>query len=66
MLPLITSCAQDSLGGNCRTRMIAAIWAESEQIEETLATMRFAARMMRVKTRPSVNIAKDNPELVEK
>lgn len=50
--------AQDSLGGNCRTRVVACVWSTEAQFEETVATLRFATRMMRVKTRPSINYVK--------
>ena len=51
---------QDSLGGNCRTRVVACVWSTDAHFEETLATLRFATRMMRVKTRPSINAISNN------
>jgi len=32
----LTSCLKDSIGGNCNTRLIANVWAEAAQIEETV------------------------------
>lgn len=43
----LTHVLKDSLGGNCQTVLIANIWAETAQIDETLSTCRFAQRMMR-------------------
>ena len=31
---------QDSIGGNCNTLMVAAIWSEANHIEETISTLR--------------------------
>ena len=33
---------QDSIGGNCNTLMVAAIWSEANHIEETISTLRYA------------------------
>lgn len=33
----LTHILKDSIGGNCATVMIANIWAEPEQIEETVS-----------------------------
>uniref|UniRef100_A0AAR2LJ83 Kinesin-like protein n=1 Tax=Pygocentrus nattereri TaxID=42514 RepID=A0AAR2LJ83_PYGNA len=51
----LTHALKDSLGGNCNTVLVANIYGEAAQIEETLSTLRFAARMKRVHTEPSVN-----------
>lgn len=32
----LTHCLKDSIGGNCSTRLIANIWTEAAQIEETV------------------------------
>lgn len=50
---------KDSIGGNSRTLMIANIWPEPEHIEETISTLRFATRMMRVSNEAVVNIHLD-------
>jgi kinesin family member 6/9 len=34
----LTHFLKDSIGGNCSTRLIANIWAESAQLEETVCT----------------------------
>ncbi|KAL6490359.1 hypothetical protein MHYP_G00007040 [Metynnis hypsauchen] len=51
----LTHALKDSLGGNCHTVLVANIYGEAAQIEETLSTLRFAARMKCVRTEPSVN-----------
>ena len=43
----LTHMLKDSLGGNCKTIMIANVWAEPVHLEETLGTCNFAKRMMR-------------------
>lgn len=48
----LTHLLKDALGGHCRTRMIATIWPEADHIDESISTLRFATRMMRVKTTP--------------
>ena len=55
----LTSLLKDSLGGNSKTTMIANIWPEDRHVEETLSTLRFAARMMKVQTDAAVNITVD-------
>uniref|UniRef100_A0A8C9XSA3 Kinesin-like protein n=1 Tax=Sander lucioperca TaxID=283035 RepID=A0A8C9XSA3_SANLU len=51
----LTHALKDSLGGNCNTVLVANIYGEAAQIEETLSTLRFASRMMCVRTNPAVN-----------
>ena len=34
----LTACLKDSIGGNCNTRLVANVWAEAAQIEETVCT----------------------------
>ncbi|KAA8580608.1 hypothetical protein FQN60_013566 [Etheostoma spectabile] len=51
----LTHALKDSLGGNCNTVLVANIYGEAAQIEETLSTLRFASRMMCIRTNPAVN-----------
>uniref|UniRef100_A0A3Q3F715 Kinesin-like protein n=1 Tax=Labrus bergylta TaxID=56723 RepID=A0A3Q3F715_9LABR len=51
----LTHALKDSLGGNCNTVLMANIYGEAAQIEETLSTLRFASRMKCVRTEPIVN-----------
>ena len=62
----LTHVLKDSLGGNCKTVMIANIWGEAAQLDETISTLSFATRMMRVKSEVSVNVKIDAHLLVKK
>lgn len=62
----LTNLLRDSLGGNCKTRMIANIWAEKEQLDETISTLKFALRMMRISNEATVNVQLDPQILVKK
>lgn len=42
---LLTQMLKDSLGGNCRTVMIANVAPEAQHIEESISTCRFAQRV---------------------
>ena len=33
----LTHCLKDSIGGNCNTVLIANVWGEAPQIEETVS-----------------------------
>lgn len=57
---------KDSLGGNCKTTMIANIWPEANKIEETASTLRFAQRMMKVSNEAVQNIHLDPQLLIRK
>ena len=41
---LLTTILRDSLGGNCKTLMIANLSSDIEHYEETLTTCRFSTR----------------------
>ncbi|CAK9043336.1 unnamed protein product [Durusdinium trenchii] len=57
---------RDSLGGNCKTTMVANIWPEAKMVEETASTLRFATRMMKVSNEASVNVHLDPQLLIRK
>jgi len=42
---LMTTILKDSLGGNCKTVMVATVSPDYENIEETISTCRFAQRV---------------------
>jgi len=44
----MTMVLRDSLGGNCKTKMIATMSAEKDDILESLSTCRFAQRVSRI------------------
>jgi kinesin family protein 6/9 len=62
----LTHMLKDSVGGNCKTTMIANIWPEANKIEETASTLRFATRMMRVSNEATVNVHLDPALLIRK
>lgn len=45
---MMTTVLRDSLGGNCRTVMIANITGEQGQLDESISTCRFAQRVAMV------------------
>jgi hypothetical protein len=51
----LTRLLQDSLGGNTKTVMIAAVSPSSFNYDETLGTLRYAARANAIKNAPKVN-----------
>jgi len=51
----LTSVLRDSLGGNCKTIMIANINAEESHTSETIGTCRFAQRVASIKNEAIIN-----------
>jgi hypothetical protein len=51
----LTKLLADSLGGNSRTVMVAALGPAASNVEESISTLRFAARVKAVKNKPQVN-----------
>jgi kinesin family protein 3/17 len=51
----LTRLLQDSLGGNTKTCMIAALSPSDNNYEETLSTLRYATRAKAIKNKPVVN-----------
>ena len=51
----LTRLLQDSLGGNTKTVMMAAISPADYNLEETLSTLRYASRAKSIKNKPRVN-----------
>lgn len=51
----LTRLLQDSLGGNTKTLMIAALSPSSDAYDETLSTLRYADRAKNIKNIPKVN-----------
>ena len=60
----LTKLAQDSLGGNANTTLIATIGPAIENNSETLSTLLFASRCMRLKLKPVKNEVVDYAQLV--
>eukprot|EP00898_Chlorokybus_atmophyticus_P007392 jgi/Chlat1/7654/Chrsp64S07123 len=55
----LTAVLRDALGGNCRTAMVACVWPEETHLEETVSTLRFAARVKTITTQAIVNESSD-------
>ena len=51
----LTRLLQDSLGGNTKTCMIAALSPADYNMDETLSTLRYASRAKAIKNKPRVN-----------
>ena len=51
----LTRLLQDSLGGNTKTVMIAAVSPADYNYDETLSTLRYANRAKNIKNKPKVN-----------
>jgi kinesin family protein 3/17 len=51
----LTRLLQDSLGGNTKTLMIAAISPADYNYEETLSTLKYASRAKQIQNKPTVN-----------
>jgi kinesin family protein 6/9 len=62
----LTNLLKDSIGGNCKTIMIANIWPEAAYLEETISTLKFSTRMMKVANEATVNIHLDPQVLLKK
>jgi kinesin family protein 6/9 len=55
----LTNLLKNSIGGNCCTVLIANVWPEKKYLEETISTLRFASRMMKVQNEAKVNRLND-------
>lgn len=53
----LTRLLQDSLGGNCKTVMIASVSPSVVDYEETLCTLRYASRVKFIKNTVCINVA---------
>jgi len=62
----LTHYLKDSIGGGCNTLMVANVWGEASQIEESVSTLRFACRMMCVPIVPALNEQYDPVLMVRK
>lgn len=54
----LTRILQDSLGGNCKTALIVNIGPSNRHVEETLSSLVFGMRAMKVQNMPVVNMSK--------
>ena len=51
----LTRILEDSLGGNCKTTMIAMISPSHDAFNESLSTLKFATRAKKVKNEAKIN-----------
>ncbi|XP_065345553.1 chromosome-associated kinesin KIF4 isoform X1 [Cloeon dipterum] len=51
----LTRLLQDSLGGNSHTLMIACVSPAAGNLQETVSTLRYATRALKIKNKPVVN-----------
>jgi kinesin family protein 6/9 len=63
---MMTSVLRDSLGGNCKTIMIATLSAQRSHIDESVSTCRFAARVAMVRNDAIINEEIDPKLLIRK
>ena len=52
----LTRLLQDSLGGNTKTVMVAALSPADYNYDETLSTLRYADRAKQIKNKPKINM----------
>ena len=55
----LTHLLQDSLGGNCRTTIIATTSPSADAFEESTSTLKFADRARRIPNSAVVNTSQD-------
>ncbi|CAI2360339.1 unnamed protein product [Moneuplotes crassus] len=62
----LTNLLKDMIGGKCKTLMIANIWPELSNLEETISTFKFATRMIKVHNKAIINVNQDPEVLLRK
>jgi len=62
----LTRLLEDSLGGNCKTTMMAMISPSKDSFSETLSTLLFAKRAKTIKNQAKVNEDLNNKTLIKK
>ena len=62
----LTRLLEDSLGGNCKTTMMAMISPAVDGFSESLSTLKFATRAKKIKNLPKINEDLDNKALLRK
>lgn len=62
----LTRLLEDSLGGNCKTTMMAMISPAFEAFNESLSTLKFANRAKRIKNKPKINQDLDQRAMIHK
>jgi kinesin family protein 3/17 len=62
----LTRLLEDSLGGNCKTTMMAMISPSSDAFGESLSTLKFATRAKKIKNEAKINEDVDQRTLLRK
>ena len=62
---MMTSILRDSLGGNCKTVMIATLSMDKASEDETLSTARFAHRCQKLINEVTINEQLDLTKVVK-
>jgi hypothetical protein len=62
----LTRLLEDSLGGNCKTTMMAMISPSSDAFGESLSTLKFATRAKKIKNEARINEDVDQKALLRK
>lgn len=62
----LTRLLEDSLGGNCKTTMMAMISPASDAFAESLSTLKFATRAKKIKNEARINEDVDQRALLRK
>ena len=63
---MMTMCLRDSLGGNCKTRMIACMNGDPVDVMESMSTCRFAQRVALIKNIAKINEIEDPSIVISK
>ena len=51
----LTRLLEDSLGGNCKTSLVVTIGPAAYHTSETISTLQFGSRAMKIENRPEIN-----------
>ena len=62
----LTRILEDSLGGNCKTTMMAMISPSNDAFSESLSTLKFATRAKKIKNKARINEDVDQRALLRK
>lgn len=63
---MMTMCLRDSLGGNCKTRMIATMSGDPIDVLESMSTCRFSQRVALIKNSAKINEIEDPSIVIQK
>lgn len=61
----LTMLLKDSLGGNCKTLMFANMGPASNNVHETISTLRFADRAKQIKNKPKLQMDPKDQKIME-